>query len=120
MTTQNGKSRAKFCVENSSADPVAWFDDLGNLVLTGTLTQNTTPTASANDEFRFQNSSGTDKAIIRMSDGNMYIAGSLYEEQNSLTPSGGDDFIVKDNSGTIVAYISESGNLYLKGKLYEN
>jgi hypothetical protein len=109
-----------FCVKDGSGTVVASFRDNGDLILKGTLVEDTTPTATGSDEFRFQNSSGTDKAVIRMSDGNMYIAGSLYEEQNSLTPSGGDDFIIKDNNGSVVAYIDESGDLYLKGTVYQH
>lgn len=81
---------------------------------------NSTPTASANDEFRVQNSGGTDVAIIDATNGNMSIKGLLYENQETLSPSGGDDFIIKDSSGNVIAYIDEEGNVYLKGSLYEN
>jgi hypothetical protein len=109
---------SRFCVRNSSSVPVAWIDELGNLVLTGTLTQNTTPTATGNDEFRVQDSDGSDVAIIDMSNGNMSLAGSV--QATWANPSeGSDDFIIKDSSAATVAYIDESGNLYLKGDLYE-
>ncbi|NIP51575.1 MAG: hypothetical protein GWN00_22070 [Aliifodinibius sp.] len=110
-----------FYVQNSSGVPVAWFDNLGNLVLKGSLTEDTTPTATGADEFRVKNSSGSDVAIIVSTNGNMSIKGSLYEEQGTLNPSGSsDDFVIKNSSGSVVAYIAESGNVYLKGKLYEN
>lgn len=110
-----------FCVEDSSGDPVAWIDDIGNLVLKGSLTQNGNPAATASSEFIAKNASDTILATINMSSGNMVIAGSLNEEQSSLSPSGSDDFIVKDGDGYVVAYINDdNGNLYLKGKLYEN
>jgi len=106
-----------FYIKNGSAG----FDTSGNLILRGSLEQNTTPTATANDEFRVQDSNGTDVAIIDMTNGNMYIKGTLYEEQVTLTPSASsDDFIIKDSSGDVIAYIDESGNVYLKGKLYDN
>ena len=109
---------SRFCVRNSSSVPVAWIDELGNLVLTGTLTQNTTPTATGNDEFRLQDSDGNDVAIIDMTNGNMYLAGSV--QATWANPSeGSDDFIIKDTTGATVAYIDESGDVYLTGDLYE-
>ncbi len=97
---------------------VAWFDDIGDLVLTGTLTQGTAPTATGNDEFRIKDSGGDDVAIIDLTDGDMVIEGSKYEEQTSM--SGASNFIVKDDYGNVVAYINTSGDLYLTGKVHEN
>ncbi len=112
---------SKFYVKNSSGENVAWFGSSGNLVLKGTLTENTTPTPTANDEFRVQDSAGNDVAIIDATNGNMYISGWLYEQQATLSPSpASDDFIIKDSSGNVVAYIDDLGDLYLKGRLYEN
>jgi len=112
---------SKFYVKDSSGEPVAWFGNLGNLVLKGTLDEETAHTATDNDEFRFQGSSGEDVAIIDGNDGNMYIDGLLYENQGTLTPSEeSDDFIIKDSAGDVVAYIDDSGNIYLKEKLYQN
>jgi hypothetical protein len=109
-----------FEVRDSSGVPVAWFDDLGNLTLKGGVTEETTPSPSGNDEFRVQNSGGMDVAIIDATNGNMYITGSLHEEQETLTPSGqSDEFIIKNSSGAVVAYIDAAGDLDLKGRLYE-
>ncbi len=96
---------------------VAWIDDLGNLFLAGTLTQGT-PTATGNDEFRIKDSGGDDVAIIDLTDGDMVIEGSVYEDQSSM--SGASNFIVKDDQGDAVAYISSSGSLYLKGKVFSS
>jgi len=109
-----------FCVKNNSDEIVAWFDNLGNLFLKGTLTQQMTPTASANDEFRFQDSNSSDLAIIDTNSGNMYIDGTVYQNQSSPSPSEeSDDFIIKDSNGEVVAYIDDSGDVYLKGELYD-
>jgi len=35
-------------------------------------------------------------------------------------PDESGDFVIKNSSGAVVAYITESGDLYIKGKLYEN
>ena len=113
-----------FTVKNDSGEPVAYFNYGGELFLKGTLDVDSTHSATGNDEFRFQDSGGNDVAIIDADDGNMYIDGSLFEDQNSLTPSANsDDFIIKNSDGNdvaYVAYIDESGNMYLKGKLYED
>jgi hypothetical protein len=90
------------------------FDKLGNLYLKG----ETEPggSASANDEFIF----GNDLVIIDATDGNMYMDGSVYPNQGTLQNPMGDDFIIKDDAGNVVAYISESGDVFLKYWLYEN
>jgi hypothetical protein len=113
---------SKFCVKNGSSVRVAWFDDLGNLFLKGTLTTEVEPLNEDpdHDEFRVHDSTGTDVAIIDTTDGNMYIKGGLYDEQEALEPSEeSDDFIIKNSNGDVVAYIDESGDVYLKGKLYQ-
>ena len=52
----------------------------------------------------------------------MYITRVLSEEEDmaQLSPEG---FIIKNSSGDVVAYIDDSGvdsgNVYLKGRLYE-
>ena len=72
------------------------------------------------DEFRVLDSEDNDVAIIDMTDGNMYIAGSYTEGVwPGPGPSGEvDEFTIEDSAGP-VAYVNESGNLYLKGRLYE-
>jgi len=105
------------CLRSDSGEPVARFTNSGDLFLAGTLTENTTPTATANDEFRVQDSAGDDVAIIDMTNGNMYLTGSVQASWEE--PSGEScDFIVKNSSGAAVAYIDDSGNLYLKGSVY--
>lgn len=112
----------KFRINDTSGDPVAWFDGSGNLVLKGTLDANTTPEANNTiDEFRFQDPNGNDLAIIDANSGNMYITGLLYENQDTLQLDGDNHFIIKGSNDTVVAYIDDpNGSLYLKGKLYEN
>lgn len=106
-----------FIVKDSSGDVVAWFDNLGNLALEGSLTEDTTPTASANDEFRVQDSGG-DVAIIDATNGNMTIEGFLYQEQD-MSQLSEEGFIVKNSSGDAVAFIDNSGNMYLQGALFD-
>ncbi|MBW8039780.1 MAG: hypothetical protein FVQ85_07250 [Planctomycetes bacterium] len=114
---------SKFSVKDNSGVLMAWFDDLGNLFLRGSLTQDTTPVAYDNiDDFRIQDSNGVDVAIIDAANGNMYIKGSYTEGVwPGPGPSAGDNnFIIKDGSDNAVAYIDDpNGDLYLKGKLFE-
>ena len=111
-----GKSGG-FTIKDDSGEPVARFSDSGDLFLDGTLTQNTTPQATSNDEFRVQDSAGDDVAIIDMTNGNMYLDGSVQTTWVN-PPEGSDDFIIKDSNGAPVAYIDDSGNLYLIGSVY--
>ncbi len=111
----------KFYFKNSSGSNVAWFGDLGNVVIKGTLEQNSAYTATANDEFRFQDRNGNDVMIIDLTNGNMYLDGTLNENQNTLTPlENSDDFIVLNETNEVSAYINESGYMFLKGILVEN
>jgi len=112
-----------FCIKTDSGGPVARFDNFGNLFLKGTLATQVDPLEEDpdHDEFRVQDSTGADVAIIDTTDGNMYIKGELHQDQDmsQLSPEG---FIIKNSSGDVVAYIDDSGDdsghLYLAGKLY--
>jgi hypothetical protein len=106
----------QFWVKDASGSPVACIDNLGNLYLKGTLTESGTPQASSeNDEFRVQNSSSVDVAIINATTGNMAIAQTKHQGLPDPT-----DFIVENSENDVVAYIDTSGNLYLGGKVYSN
>lgn len=108
-----------FVVADSSGLPVAWFDDFGNVWLKGELEQSSDfSPATGHDEFQFRDSSGNLVMVIDMSNGNMYIKGTLSENQEQLTTSAqSDEFVVEDING-VVAYINDSGNLYLEGELF--
>lgn len=104
--------------KNSTEEDVAWFGQNGNLFLSGTLTENTTPQSSVGDEFRVQDSTNNDVAIIDLTTGNMTISGVLSEGQEDL--SAATHCIIKDNSGSTIGYIDTDGDFYLKGHLVEN
>jgi len=111
---------AVFEVKDDEGESAAWFDDLGHLLLTGTLEENSNHTATVNKEFRFKDSGGNDVMIIDSTNGNAYIDGDLYEWQQSLKePTGtGGEFIIRNADGDVVAYIDTSGDLYLKGIVF--
>lgn len=68
---------------------------------------------------KIRNSSGTVVAVVNSNTGNMYIAGSCFERQSSLNPANAA-YVAKDSNGNVIAYINTSGNLYLKGRVYES
>lgn len=116
---------SRFRIQNYSSETVAWFDDLGNLFLKGSLTEDETPSAWGNWEFKVKIDSSNAAAIIKCTTGDMVIKGFKHEkEKGTLTPPSGS-FIIKNSSDTVFSYIDasageSSGHLYLKGKLYQN
>lgn len=98
------------------------FEGNGNVVLKGVLNANyPNPPVTASDEFIIKDISGNAVAVINLDSGNMFIKGSLFENQQTLSPSpSSNDFIVKDANGNVISYIDESGNFYLKGTLTQN
>ncbi|MGD2095648.1 MAG: S8 family serine peptidase, partial [Phycisphaerales bacterium] len=103
---------------NSLGEGVAWFDELGNLCLSGTLTEQSSCTLTGYSGLKIRNTSNNVIAIINASNGNMYISGKCYKNQGFLSPSN-SKFTVKNDNGDVIAYINNSGNLYLKGWVYE-
>jgi hypothetical protein len=49
----------------------------------------------------------------------MHIYGERYEYQTDMVVNS-SSFIVKDSIGDVVAYLDETGNLFLRGMVYEN
>ena len=112
--------RSKFCVKDSSDEPVAWFDNLGNLFLKGNLEEGggNDPAREYNDGFKFRNSNNQDAMIVDGTNGNMYIRQSEGVWPGPGPSEGVNEFIIESSTGT-VAYITDSGYLYLSGELYE-
>jgi len=68
----------EFIVEDGSG-PIVYIDELGDLYLReGDVIEKTTPTLSGAD-FRIQDSSEADVAVINPSDGKVYLKGELYQ-----------------------------------------
>lgn len=111
---------ARFLMRNI-LNNVINFDDNGNVVLKGTFHENPNPPTTANDEFIIKGNVGENLAVINLATGNMFISGSLQQNQLSLNPSGAsNDLIIKNSAGDIIAYIDEDGNFYIKGVLTQN
>ena len=110
-----------FVLQNASGINVASFDAAGSLTLKGILEQNSTHAATGTNEFRVQNGAGDDFAIIDLTNGNMYIDGTLSQNMNPIPPSTSIyDFGIFTSAGELVALIKENGELLLKGGLTEN
>jgi hypothetical protein len=106
-------------IKNSSKETVSAFDNRGNLVLQSNLEQSSDYQRTADDLFVIRNN-GEDVLIVAQN-GSMYIDGTLFENQTTLTSSDADnDFRIKDESGNLIAFVNESGYLFLKGGLTEN
>ncbi len=106
----------------NSVDNAISFKDNGDVILKGTLQQNTLPVTTSDDEFVFRDSNSENVAIINLVTGNIVIKGTLNDNQAQLQLSNPptNDFIVRNSNGEIVSYIDESGNFYLRGTLTEN
>src|SRR3989344_5107275 len=108
----------KFTIKNTSGSSIAWFGDSGNAVIKGALEQNSAHARSTDFAFVIRNN-GEDVLIIE-NDGNMYIDGTLFQNQSTISSSLDDtDFrIRKDGEWQIV--VNESGHVFLKGMLTQN
>lgn len=97
------------------------FDDSGNVVLKKSLQQNVyNPPTTGNDEFIFKGISGNNLVVLNLNNGDMKIAGTLFQNQGSLNPAGGNNFIVRNSTAKIISYFDGSGNWYMTGTLTQN
>jgi hypothetical protein len=103
-------------ITGALGQPVAWFDDRGNLVLHGVLTTGveSTPPAGA---FVIHSPNEEIAGYIDL-DGNMCLRGELTESAECTLIGGG--FIVRDWFGKVVACVDMAGNLCLAGRLQQN
>ena len=115
--------KSKFSVKDDSGVLMAWFDDLGNLFLRGSLEQGEgedPPSITYNDGFKFKDSSDANLAMVDAINGNMYIKGLLQPQWKDPCDVI-DNFIIKDSIDNTVAYIDDpNGDLYLKGELFDD
>ncbi|MDD5086172.1 MAG: DUF2341 domain-containing protein, partial [Candidatus Nanoarchaeia archaeon] len=103
----------KFYVKDSTGNNIAYFDDAGYVVISGTLQQSSSTAPSGNDDFIIQNSTGDWQAWVDGSTGNMYLRGTMLDWQ-AITPPA-DSFIIQNSTGNNMSYIDSSGNLRLSG-----
>src|SRR3989338_6865165 len=87
------------------------FNEKGDVLLRGSLSSNTAPAPSADDEFIIKDGTCSAIAVISLATGNMQVKGSVFQGQSSLNPLlSSSNFIVKNSNGQINSYIDNSGN----------
>ena len=87
----------------------------------GNLQQNTAPAETADDEVVVKNSTGGRVAVINLVTGNMFISGTLFQNQIIPAPPAlSNDFVIKAPDGNPISYIDEWGNFFLNGTLVQN
>ena len=108
----------KFYIKNASGDNVAWFGNLGNIVLKGNCTTSTNCTAPL-DSFIIANSTDNTTAYIDNL-GNLCIEkGDCSDQSISCNPTR-DAFIIRNSTNSNMSYIDFDGDLCLTENLYEN
>ena len=108
-----------FLIKDDSGDNLASFSSSGGLTLKASLEENANHIASELSSFKIR-TNGEDVFIVE-NNGTIYIDGNVLEDQDPLTSDDNSyDFRIKNNESELVAYINESGYLFLKGDLIEN
>jgi len=107
-----------FYVENSGGDTVASFDNIGNIILTGTCSVGSC-TYPADDAFVVQDGSGETVAYVDGA-GNLCIEDGDCSGWDVSCSNAGDGSFVVRNELEVVSYINSAGGLCLKGSLTEN
>lgn len=109
----------KFLIKDPSANNVASFGDLGNIVLKGNCTISGTCTPPTNS-FIIKNPSNEPIAYIDQN-GNLCLESGTCNDQYSNCNSPGDgSFIIRNEADTNVAFINSTGSLCLIGNLIKN
>ena len=108
----------KFTIKNNTGGNIAWFGDQGNIVIKGTLEQNSNFQATNNFAFKIRNN--LSNVLIIENNGSMYIDGTLFENQGTIPINmNKNEFRFKWN-GEFKTNINESGYLFTKGTLTQN
>ena len=108
----------KFTIKNNTGGNIAWFGDQGNIVIKGTLEQNSNYQATNNFAFKIRNN--LSDVLIIENNGSMYIDGTLFENQATIPiDMNKNEFRFKWN-GEFKTNINESGYLFTKGTLTQN
>lgn len=91
------------------------FDGGGFIDIEGTLTESSVGSPNGND-FIINTSSGI-VAWIDDATGNMRIAGTVTDDQQSYCTPPANSFIIQNSAGQCVSYIDSSGNVWARGRL---
>jgi len=107
-----------FTLVNSLGMRMAVLDSKGNLYLKGNLYQQAT---GASKEFDFVvKGVGQEAAWIDVLTGDLYLRGTVYENQETLMWDSRQDYVISNEKGMYLAiFDAETGNLYLRGSVKE-
>lgn len=126
-----------FILRDSNGRHMMSIDEAGNLILEGevlkqrTETQITAEVSKGAAAFTVTDDAGVVQIFIDeekethlgtgLKGQNLYLRGDLTAEQSTLTPpsNGLSSFVVRNPSDEIIAYFDTSGNVYLKGRVFE-
>lgn len=109
-----------FKVVNASGTPMAIIDgdgfmDIDRILYESYAMSSWTPSTNT---FSLFNSSGRTAAIV--ANGNLVIGGTVTDDQQTYCTPPAGSFIIKNSAGNCVAYISKSGDVWLRGRLCYN
>jgi len=101
----------QFKIQNKSGIFLMAVDVDGDVQVYGNISTSCITSPDGND-FQLKNSTGSIRAWLNNSNGDLCLAGAKNANQASITPAGNDDFIVKNTTGTVVFMIDmTSGNM---------
>jgi len=108
-----------FRLKDSDGSCMALISNKGDIFLKDKLTQQVQTISEDSQKKEFLVREGQNiVAKIDCSTGDMQIKGSVHENQGTISQPSGNNFIVRNAIGDIVAYISSTGELYLQGIVY--
>jgi len=109
-----------FFIKDGNGAPVAVLTHDGDLILKGTIAQQSTPSVSDSaSEFVIKNSAGDIVALIDAS-GSMLISGTCNELSPVPLSPPAASFVVRNAAEQAAVYVDGSGDVYLTGRLVES
>lgn len=122
-----GPSSPAFGIRGGTGgDIIAAIGSNGIMAISGLKAENAgTISNEAGNDFMLRNSAGTILFKIKRGNGEMKLLGTVHENEPQgnlnavLTANSQKEFIIKDSSGNVAAYISQTGHLYLRGNLLQ-
>ena len=105
--------------ENLDRSPVAKFNALGNMLITGEVIEHAAGAPGQGDfALGYNDADGNFVATIWIdAQGNLHLKGTLHEEQLQLNPSAGSYSLITRRSLYIMYADTTTGDLYLRGNL---
>ncbi len=118
-TVQSGRLFARTIpsevkITSANGSVLAVFTSEGHISTIGRVYTGQGSITSTGGDFVVMNNTGTVVALFK--GGDIFLRGGVYQNQPVLSPSG-STFLVRDGGGNVVAYISQTGDLYLRSTL---